>query len=228
MRTYEETYERILSKKAIAEKEIKARNKKITTSVTTVSCLSVCLVALFALSNARVDVNPNKDNAPNVYQPVASASDSTEDTTVSTTLTEVPSTHTSAKTKEDVTKPSEGNNDSTISDLPLEQDGSTTFLHSQVMPTDVHGGDELPDWKKEEIDRHRILMVKSAMRAVSEEDVDKIDIDKSYIISLHGKPGEKEQGNEYYLMHLEGDDFFYEVEIDAAGINVYSFTKINK
>ena len=228
MRTYDETYERIMAKKAVAEKEIKERNKKIAASVTAVSCLSVCFVALFTLSKARVNVNPNKDNAPDDYLSVNSTSDRTEDTTVSTTLTEVPSTHISAQIKEDVTKPSVGNNDSTISDLPLEQGGSTTFLHPQVIPTNVHGGEELPDWKKEELEQHRISMVKSAMRAVADEDIGKIDISKSYIIDFYGKPGEEEAGNEYYLMYLEGGNFYYEVEIDAAGIKVYSFTKINK
>ena len=67
MRTYEETYERILSKKDIAEKEIKARNKKLIVSVTTVSCLCICIVALFAISKVRVNINPNKNDIPDVY-----------------------------------------------------------------------------------------------------------------------------------------------------------------
>ena len=71
-------------------------------------------------------------------------------------------------------------------------------------------------------------MVNSAMRAVSEEDVDRIDIDKSYIVSSYGKPGVEEQGNEYYLMHLEGDSFYYEVEIDAGGQKVYNVKRIDK
>lgn len=233
MRTYEETYERILSKKAVAEKEIKARNKKLIVSVTTVSCLCICIVALFAISKVRVNINPNKNDIPDVYLNSSSNSSTCESTNNtspnSTTLAEIPSIQTSAKTNQDTIKPSvEEKDDTTTQNSPTKQSDSTTSFDSQVITTDVHGGNELPDWKKEEIERHRVSMVRSAMKAVAEEEVDKIDIDKSYIISFYGKPGVEEQGKEYYLMHLEGDDFYYEVEIDAGGQKVYDVKRIDK
>lgn len=230
MRTYEETYERILSKKAIAEKELKARNKRIITSVTAVSCLGICLVALFAISKARISVNLNKNDVPDVCLNSSSTNSNTNNTsTISTTLTETPNIQTSAKTNEDTIKPSVGEKDDTTTvNLPTGQNNSTTLFEPQVITTNVHGGEELPDWKKEEIERHRISMVRSAMRAVAEEEVEKIDIDKSFIISMYGKPGIEEQGKEYYLMHLEGDDFYYEVEIDSAGEKIYNLKRIDK
>ncbi len=234
MRTYEETYERILSKKAIAEKELKARNKRIITSVTAVSCLGICLVALFAISKARISVNLNKNDVPDVCLNSSSTNSNTDKntnntSTISTTLTETPNIQTSAKTNEDTIKPSVGEKDDTTTvNLPTGQNNSTTLFEPQVITTNVHGGEELPDWKKEEIERHRISMVRSAMRAVAEEEVEKIDIDKSFIISMYGKPGIEEQGKEYYLMHLEGDDFYYEVEIDAAGEKIYNLKRIDK
>ena len=149
--------------------------------------------------------------------------------TISTTLTETPNIQTSAKTNEDTIKPSVGEKDDTTTvNLPTGQNNSTTLFEPQVITTNVHGGEELPDWKKEEIERHRISMVRSAMRAVAEEEVEKIDIDKSFIISMYGKPGIEEQGKEYYLMHLEGDDFYYEVEIDSAGEKIYNLKRIDK
>ncbi len=221
MRTYEETYERILSKKAVAEKEIRTRNKKIATSATAVSCLGICLVALFAISKARTNVNLNKNDVTDVYKNASSLN--------STTLAGTPSTQTTAEPGADAVEPSVGEKDyTTTQNTQTEQNNSTTLFDPQVITTDVHGGNELPDWKKEEIERHRVSMVRSAMKAVAEEDVEKIDIDKSYIISLYNKPGAEEQGNEYYLMHLEGDSFYYEVEIDAAGIKVYNYERIVK
>lgn len=231
MRTYEETYERILSKKAVAEKEIKARNKRIITSVTAVSCLGICLVALFAISKVRIGVNLNKNDVHlNSSSTNSNMDKNTNNTsTISTTLAEIPSIQTSAKTNQDTIKPSvEEKDDTTTQNSPTKQSDSTTSFDSQVITTDVHGGNELPDWKKEEIERHRVSMVRSAMKAVAEEEVDKIDIDKSYIISFYGKPGVEEQGKEYYLMHLEGDDFYYEVEIDAGGQKVYDVKRIDK
>lgn len=231
MRTYEETYERILSKKAIAEKEIKARKKRIITSVTAVSCLGICLVALVAISKARIGVNLNKNDVHlNSSSTNSDMDKNTNNTsTISTTLTETPSIQTSAKTNEDTIKPSIGEKDDTTTvKLPTGQNNSTTLFGPQVITTNVHGGEELPDWKKEEIERHRISMVRSAMRAVAEEEVEKIDIDKSFIISMYGKPGIEEQGKEYYLIHLEGDSFYYEVEIDAAGTKVYSYDRFLK
>lgn len=231
MRTYEETYERILSKKAIAEKEIKARKKRIITSVTAVSCLGICLVALVAISKARIGVNLNKNDVHlNSSSTNSDMDKNTNNTsTISTTLTETPSIQTSAKTSVDIVKPSVGEKDDTTAvNLPTGQNNSTTLFGPQVITTNVHGGEELPDWKKEEIERHRISMVRSAMRAVAEEEVEKIDIDKSFIISMYGKPGIEEQGKEYYLIHLEGDSFYYEVEIDAAGTKVYSYDRFLK
>lgn len=233
MRTYEETYERILSKKAIAEKEIKARNKRIITSISTVSCLGICLVALCAISKARVNINPDKNDMPDIYLNSSSNSSTGESTNntnpTSTTLAEKSSTQISTKTDKYVEKPSVGEKDDTTTvNLPTGQNNSTTLFEPQVITTNVHGGEELPDWKKEEIERHRINMVRSAMRAVAEDEVEKIDIDKSFIISMYGKPGIEEQGKEYYLMHLEGDDFYYEVEIDAAGEKIYNLKRIDK
>lgn len=219
MRTYEETYERILSKKAVAEKEIKTRNKRIVTSVTTVSCLCICIVAIFAMSKARTSVKFDENNGSdgyNYFDPT------------STTLRKNSGMQMSEKPIEDVTDTSGTNISDKVTDLPVEQDGSTTLLTPQVITTNVHGGEDLPDWKKEEIENHRKHMVRAAMRAVAQDDIDKIDIDKSFIISLHGKPGVEEQGNEYYLMHLEGDNFYYEVEIDAAGTKVYSYDRFLK
>lgn len=221
MRTYEETYERILSKKVVAEKEIKTRNKRIITSVTAVSCLGICLVALFAMSKARTVANLNKNDVNDVHMNSSSLN--------STTLAEIPSNQTTAEPDADAVKPSvEEKDDTTTQNSPTKQSDSTTSFDTQVITTDVHGGNELPDWKKEEIERHRVSMVRSAMKAVAEEEVDKIDIDKSYIISFYGKPGVEEQGKEYYLMHLEGDDFYYEVEIDAGGQKVYDVKRIDK
>lgn len=229
MRTYEETYERIMAKKAVAEKEIKTRNKRIITSVTAVSCLGICLVALFAMSKARISVNLNEKEGADIYNRVDTKSDNTvNNNTISTTLAEKPGTQVSDKQHEDKTYTSGTNSSGKVTDLPVEQDGSTTLLTPQVITTNVHGGEELPDWKKEEIENHKIRMVRVAMRAVTQDDIDKINIDKSYIISLHGKPGVEEQGNEYYLIHLEGDDFYYEVEIDAAGTKVYSHDRFLK
>lgn len=231
MRTYEETYERILSKKAIAEKEIKARNKKLIVSVTTVSCLCICIVAMFAMSKARISINLNDKEGSNTYNHFDTKSDSVEDDVngISTTLAENSSTQIPEKSNEEDTALSNGNNNGTdTTDLPVDEDSTTTLLSPQVITTNNHGGGELPDWKKEEIEKHRIRMVRTAMRAVAEDDVDKINIDKSYIISLYGKPGLEEQGKEYYLMHLEGDVFYYEVEIDAAGIKVYGYEKFIK
>lgn len=219
MRTYDETYERIMAKKAVAEKAIKVRNKKIVTSVTTISCLCICMAAIFAMSKARISVKLDENNGPdgyNYFDPT------------STTLRKNSGMQISEKPIEDVTDLSGTNSSGTGTELTMEQEGSTTLLTPQVITTNVHGGEELPDWKKEEIEKHRKSMVRAAMRAVAEDEVNKIDVDKSYIISLHGKPGVEEQGNEYYLMHLEGDDFYYEVEIDAAGTKVYSYDRFLK
>lgn len=221
MRTYKETYERILSKKAIAERERRAKKKRIITSLTVVSCLGICLVALFAISKARIGENLNKNDMPDVDL-IFSSSNSTK-------LAETPSAQTSAKPNGDAIDPNVGEDEYTRTiNSPTGQNNSTTSLVPQIMTTDVHGGEDIPDWKKEEVERHRIRMVNSAMRAVSEEDVDRIDIDKSYIVSSYGKPGVEEQGNEYYLMHLEGDSFYYEVEIDAGGQKVYNVKRIDK
>ena len=192
--------------------------------------MGICLVALFAISKARIGVNLNKND---VHLNSSTNSDMDKNTnntsTISTTLTETPSIQTSAKTNEDIVKPSVGEKDNTTAvNLPTGQNNSTTLFGPQVITTNVHGGEELPNWKKEEIERHRISMVRSAMRTVAEEEVEKIDIDKSFIISMYGKPGIEEQGKEYYLIHLEGDSFYYEVEIDAAGTKVYSYDRFLK
>ncbi len=229
MRTYDETYERIMAKKAVAEKEIKLRNKKIVTSVTTISCLCICIAAIFAMSKARISVNLNEKESADVYNHIDTKSDNAvNNNTISTTLAENPGTQVSDKQYENTTYTSGTNNSGTATDLPMEQDSSTTLFEPQVLTTNVHGGEELPAWKKEEIEKHRISMVRAAMRAVAEDDVNKINVDKSYIISLHGKPGLEEQGNEYYLVHLEGDGFYYEVEIDAAGTKVYTYDRFLK
>ena len=133
MRTYEETYERILSKKVVAEKEIKTRNKRIITSVTAVSCLGICLVALFAMSKARTVANLNKNDVNDVHMNSSSLN--------STTLAEIPSNQTTAEPDADAVKPSvEEKDDTTTQNSPTKQSDSTTSFDTQVITTDVHGG----------------------------------------------------------------------------------------
>lgn len=223
MRTYDETYERIMAKKAVAEKEIKERNKKIAASVTAVSCLSVCLVALFTLSKARVNVNPNKDNAPDAYLSANSTSDRTEDTTVSTTLTEVPSTHISAQIKEDVTKPSpDGYEPTSIIGESSGQSEDATSTDVEMIVTQEYI--DSPHLTDEERENYRLMYVRCAMCFIDKEDYPKIDIDKSYI----KKVLKDVNGEKYLLIHLEGDIFYYEVVITTRCADAYGIKKINK
>ena len=148
MRTYKETYERILSKKAIAEKERRAKKKRIITSLTVVSCLGICLVALFAISKARIGANLNKNDMPDVDL-IFSSSNSTK-------LAETPSAQTSAKPNGDAIDPNVGEDEYTRTiNSPTGQNNSTTSFVPQIMTTDVHGGEDIPDWKKMEMTKNR-------------------------------------------------------------------------
>lgn len=228
MRTYEETYERILSKKAIAEKEIKLRNKKIVTSVTTISCLCICLVALFAISKARVNINPNKNDMPDVCLNSSSTNSNTEKntnntSTISTTLAEKSSTQISAKTDKYEEKPSVGEDDITTNHgESAGQNGDPTTFYTGFEGT--HEYIDSPHLTDEEKENYRLMYVRCAMNFVDDEDYSKINIDKSYM----KKVIKDVNGEKYLLIHLEGDTFYYEVVITSRCAEAHGVKKINK
>ena len=223
MRTYDETYERIMVKKAVAEKEIRARNKKIATSVTAVSCFSVCIVALFALSKARVNVNPDKDNVPDIYQPVTSTNDVTEDAIVTTTFTETPNASVSVRTEEDITTPSpDGYEPTSFVGDSAGQNGDVATTYTELDGT--HEYIDSPHLTAEERENYRMMYVRCAMCFVDKEDYSKIDIDKSYM----EKVIKDVNGEKYLLMHLEGDTFYYEVIITTRCAETYGVKRISK
>lgn len=227
MRTYDETFERIMAKKAIAEKEIKARNKRIITSVATVSCLGICLVALFAISKARVNINPNKNDMPDVYLNSSSNSSTGESTNntnpTSTTLAEKSSTQISAKTNEGAIKPSVGEDDITTNHgESAGQNGDTTTLCTGFEGT--HEYIDSPHLTDEERENYRLMYVRCAMNFVDDEDYSKIDIDKSYM----EKVIKDVNGEKYLLIHLESDTFYYEVIITTRCAEAHGVKKINK
>lgn len=227
MRTYEETYERILSKKAIAEKEIKARNKRIITSISTVSCLGICLVALFAISKARVNINPDKNDMPDIYLNSSSNSNTGESTNNtnpnSTTLAEKSSTQISTQTDKYVEKPSVGEDGITTNHgESAGQNGDPTTFYTGFEGT--HEYIDSPHLTDEEKENYRLMYVRCAMNFVDDEDYSKINIDKSYM----KKVIKDVNGEKYLLIHLEGDTFYYEIVITTRCAEAHGVKKINK
>lgn len=227
MRTYEETYERILSKKAVAEKEIKTRNKKLIVSVTTVSCLCICIVALFAISKVRVNINPNKNDIPDVYLNSSSNSSTGESTNNTnpnnTTLAEIPSNQTTAEPDADAVKPSVGEDAiTTYHGESAGQNGDPTTFYTGFEGT--HEYIDSPHLTDEEKENYRLMYVRCAMNFVDDEDYSKINIDKSYM----KKVIKDVNGEKYLLIHLEGDTFYYEIVITTRCAEAHGVKKINK
>lgn len=227
MRTYEETYERILSKKAIAEKEIKARKKRIITSVTAVSCLGICLVALVAISKVRTNVNLNKNDVTDVYLNSSSNSSTGESTNntnpTSTTLAEKSSTQISAKNDKYVEKPSVGEDAITTNHgESAGQNGDPTTFYTGFEGTYEYI--DSPHLTDEEKENYRLMYVRCAMNFVDDEDYSKINIDKSYM----KKVIKDVNGEKYLLIHLEGDTFYYEIVITTRCAEAHGVKKINK
>lgn len=215
MRTYEETYERILSKKAVAEKEIKTRNKRIITSVTAVSCLGICLVALFAMSKARTVANLNKNDVNDVHVNSSSLN--------STTLAEIPSNQTTAEPDADAVKPSVGEDAITTNHgESAGQNGDSTTFYTAFEGT--HEYIDSPHLTDEEKENYRLMYVRCAMNFVDDEDYSKINIDKSYM----KKVIKDVNGEKYLLIHLEGDTFYYEIVITTRCAEAHGVKKINK
>lgn len=215
MRTYEETYERILSKKAVAEKEIKTRNKRIITSATAVSCLGICLVALFAMSKARTVANLNKNDVNDVHVNSSSLN--------STTLAEIPSNQTSAEPDADAVKPSVGEEAITTNHVESAgQNGDPTTFYTGFEGT--HEYIDSPHLTDEEKENYRLMYVRCAMNFVDDEDYSKINIDKSYM----KKVIKDVNGEKYLLIHLEGDTFYYEIVITTRCAEAHGVKKINK
>lgn len=215
MRTYEETYERILSKKAVAEKEIKTRNKRIITSVTAVSCLGICLVALFAMSKARTVANLNKNDVNDVHVNSSSLN--------STTLAEIPSNQTTAEPDADAVKPSVGEDAITTNHgESAGQNGDSTTFYTGFAGT--HEYIDSPHLTDEEKENYRLMYVRCAMNFVDDEDYSKINIDKSYM----KKVIKDVNGEKYLLIHLEGDTFYYEIVITTRCAEAHGVKKINK
>ena len=180
MRTYDETYERIMAKKAVAEKAIKVRNKKIVTSVTTISCLCICIAAIFAMSKARTNDNLNKNDVTDVYLNSSSNSSTGESTNntnpTSTTLAEKSSTQISAKTDKYVEKPSVGEDAITTNHgESAGQNGDPTTFYTGFEGT--HEYIDSPHLTDEEKENYRLMYVRCAMNFVDDEDYSKINID---------------------------------------------------
>lgn len=215
MRTYEETYERILSKKAVAEKEIKTRNKRIITSATAVSCLGICLVALFAMSKARTVAHLNKNDVNDVHVNSSSLN--------STTLAEIPSNQTTAEPDADAVKPSVGEDAITTNHSESAgQNGEPTTFYTCFEGT--HEYIDSPHLTDEEKENYRLMYVRCAMNFVDDEDYSKINIDKSYM----KKVIKDVNGEKYLLIHLEGDTFYYEIVITTRCAEAHGVKKINK
>ncbi|MBQ8783871.1 MAG: hypothetical protein IJZ57_08895 [Clostridia bacterium] len=243
MRTYEDTFERVMIKKANAEKAIRARNKKIVFTATSFSCLCICIMASLAINKSFITADGNKPVESGVSQKI-----SKEEFTVSSTVADVPepdivtetstqkkedvtnpseSKVTTVKIKEDVTKPSQNNVPSTsYNTQKTEPISGTTKPYPQIVVTNPSGGVEIPDWKKEELERWRKYHLNYAMSALSDEEKSKIDIDKSYVDGGYSKP--EIPGSEYLIIHLEGDTFCYEVGIDSGHSEVDYITRFNK
>ncbi|MBP3938877.1 MAG: hypothetical protein IK955_05670 [Clostridia bacterium] len=184
MRSYGETYERIIAKKSIAESKIKARNKRIKKYATAVSCLCICFVVVFLISKAGTYTSAGGSNTANDLRTEFPA-DRSQQTVV---------------TQDNTTK-------------VYEADGNTdSSVEGQILP-EGNG----------ESEAYRIRMVNAAMKALPDEDYDKIKIDESYIIEKYIKEGAQEI--ELCLIHLEGNTFYYEVEIDVEGKKIYDFIK---
>lgn len=227
MRTYDETYERIMAKKAVAEKAIKVRNKKVVTSVTTISCLCICIAAIFAMSKARTNVNLNKNDVTDVYLNSSSNSSTGESTNntnpTSTTLAEKSSTQISAKTDKYIEKPSVGEDAiTTIHGESAGQNGDPTTFYTGFEGT--HEYIDSPHLTDEEKENYRLMYVRCAMNFVDDEDYSKINIDKSYM----KKVIKDVNGEKYLLIHLEGDTFYYEIVITTRCAEAHGVKKINK
>lgn len=243
MRTYEDTFERIMMKKVNTEKMVKERNKKIVFTATSFICLCVCIVASIAINKSMMNSDGNKPVDSSTSQNIAK-----EESTAQIEQTNVPSpdivTIFSTQNKEDVTKPSNSKvttvkvtEDATkpsqnivlstsFNTQKTEPNSGTTKPYPQVVVTNPSGGVEIPDWKKEELEQWRKYHVNYAMSALSDEEKSKIDIDKSYVDGGYGKP--EIQCSEYLIIHLEGDGCYYEVGIESGHSEVDYVTKFYK
>ena len=227
MRTYDETYERIMAKKVVEEKEIKLRNKKLFTSVTTISCLCICLATIFAMSKARTVANLNKNDVTDVYLNSSSNSSTGESTNntnpTSTTLAEIPSNQTTAEPDADAVKPSVGEEAITTNHgESAGQNGDPTNFYTGFEGT--HEYIDSPHLTDEEKENYRLMYVRCAMNFVDDEDYSKINIDKSYM----KKVIKDVNGEKYLLIHLEGDTFYYEIVITTRCAEAHGVKKINK
>lgn len=226
MRTYDETFDRIMSKKAEIEKEHTRRNKRIMSVCIPVFTLFICAAAVFTLKNNSVKNKPLGNNAEEVTagsevctsaknekpgtEPKSQKSDSSNTASADELITNKTEKTTVSTTKIRKTEKTTAKTDGKTTDSVPRTDVGSELTHP------IDRGEQSQQARQEDIYR-----INFAMSGVDEADRDKINKEKSYCEDMLGSDPDEEN----LLMHLEGDTFYYEVIISGDVRKVISSQK---
>lgn len=224
MRTYDETFDRIMSKKTEIEKEHTRRNKRIMSVCIPVFALFICAAAVFTLKNNSVKNKPLSNTAEEkvtaeseVYTSEKTTAETKTQITDNEKITAVSEFAADKTEKTAVTttkirkteKPTAKTDDKTTDSVPRTDVG-----REQTHPIDR--GEQSQQARQEDIYR-----INFALSGVDEADRDKINTEKSYCECMLGSDPDEEN----LLMHLEGDTFYYEVIISGDVRKIISSQK---
>ena len=224
MRTYDETFDRIMWKKAEIEKEHIRRNKRIMSACIPVFALFICAAAVFTLKNNSARNKPLSNTSEEkvtaeskAFTSVKTTAETENQITDKEKITAVSESVTDKTEKTAVTTTKIGKTEITTA----KTDDKTTV---SVPRTDV--GSELthPIDRGEQNQQARqedIYRINFALSGVDKADRDRINIEKSYCEDMLGSDPDEEN----LLMHLEGDTFYYEVVISGDVRRIISSQK---
>ena len=82
----------------------------------------------------------------------------------------------------------------------------------------------IPTEESAESEKWQKIVIEYAVKALDEKEQKKINVDKSYIESMYGD----ETGEEYYIVHLDSDNCYYNITITAAMTKVIKTEKFDK
>lgn len=82
----------------------------------------------------------------------------------------------------------------------------------------------IPTEESAESEKWQKIVIEYTVKALDEKEQKKINVDKSYIESMYGD----ETGEEYYIVHLDSDNCYYNITITAAMTKVIKTEKFDK
>lgn len=225
MRTYDETFERVMTKKAAAEKEHKMKKKKTVSVCISVFAMFICAAFIYSVKNGLFRKDGRIAEISQRSGQTTSCGEATDGRENSLYKSEKTSFIENSKNPEaiadrsDKTKTTKKRENKT--EKSEEKTQKTEGTTSEGVPNTIgyEGGDSV---LREEARREDVRRIIFALSAVDEKDRDKIDIDKSFCADLYGD----ETGEEYLIMNLQGDTFYYEVTITCDVSRVISCQKI--